>query len=333
VVTGRIVDSETGNPLENAIVFLANTPVGSSSGKDGTFRILYIPIGQFELVVSCIGYKRQSISLNIVKPESLYYEIRLQAQPIPTGGVEILGKRPEGLKPDQYTFFPKESPNTYCIYGAGSSMPVGIFFADSAFYMYALDTAIVDSEKYIRLWLLYLNLSQRPYDFDPMKCAKLHMSGKKSTYKDVSPDAPERILTVVRKQDAMDSISKTIAPQLKKLATLQTEFQWEEWWTGTLGESGMHPRPFARKPFIFAPSSKGTLSSGLYEILTNSLNDGILKRYSVFPENSVNGYIYFPFPGLNWKVTASGFPEATEYVYTVEVITQNGSKYIEFEPH
>lgn len=303
------------------------------------------------MVIARVGYNREAINLDVTKPESLYYEIKLKPQPVRTGGVEVYGERPAELKPNPTLFLPKESPETYCIYGAANTMPIGIFFSDSAFYMYSLGTAIVDSEKYIRLWLLYLNLSQMPYDFDPLKCTKLHMSGKRTSYKDVSPDAPERMLTVVKKTDAMDLISKTIRSQLQTLAELQTHFEWEDYYADVLqthtvpinwakegAEGFIRPQQFgpSRKGSFFlhfGSSRKGSLSANLYAVFEKSLNDGILKRYAVFPDNSVNGFIYFPFPGLNWKATASGFPEAVEYVYTVEIITQSGSKFIEFVPH
>lgn len=337
IVAGKILDSETGNPLENAIVFLANTPIGTSSTNDGTFRISFIPVGVFQMVIARVGYDREIINLDVAKPESLYYEIKLQPKPVRTKEIEVVGKRPEGLKPEQYTFFPKETPNTYCIYGVDSSLPIGIFFSDSAFYMYALDTAIVDSEKYIRLWLLYKNLSQTLYDFDPLRCTKLHMSGKNRSYKDVSPETPERMLAVVKKTDAINLISKTIGSQLRTLAARQTEFEWEDYYADVLRTHTVPPNWVKEGAFIrplrFSPSRKSSLSSNLYSIFGKSLNDGILKRYTVFPDNCVNGLIYFAFPGLNWKATASGFPEATEYVYTIEIITQSASKFIEFEPH
>ena len=77
----------------------------------------------------------------------------------------------------------------------------------------------------------------------------------------------------------------------------------------------------------------GINPNSLFGIFSNALNSGILDRYKVYPGSGVHGFIYFPFPGLNWNATASGFPQAAEYVYTIEIITQNGSKYIDFEPH
>jgi len=330
VVTGRIIDSETGNPLDNAIVFLANTPIGTSSASDGTFIIASVPVGVFQMVIARVGYERELVNLDVTKPESLYFEIKLQPKPVRTKEVEVVGKRPEGMKPEQYSFFPKESPNTYCIYGAGSSMPIGIFFSDSAFCMYALDTAIVDSEKYIKLWLLYKNLSPLPCDLNPIKCTMLHIHGKKDSYRDIRSEPSSVMLAKVNKESAVTKITEDIGNVLRGLAVVQTASVFDESLFDIWGRTGR------RIPHIhgrFAPSTEGSLSADLYSIFTLSLNDGVLKRHTVFADNSVNGYIFFAFPGLNWKATATGFPEAAEYVYTIEIITQSGSKFIEFVPH
>jgi hypothetical protein len=330
VVTGTIIDSETNNPLENAIVFLANTPIGTSSANDGTFRIAYVPVGDYQMVISRVGYERELVNLDMTKPESLYFEIKLQPKPVRTKEVEVVGKRPGGMMPESYTFFPKESPNTYCVYGAGSSTPIGIFFSDSAFYMYALDTAIVDSEKYIRLWLLYKNLSQTPYDLDPMKCAKLHMHGKLYSYKEILPASSSKMLVSLDNENLKKEANERIGKILSAFATIQTSSaDLEEYFI----RWAPNPGAFAWVHGKFGPSTKGSLSADLDTIFSTSLNSGVLRKYEIYPNNSVHGYIYFPFPGLNWKATASGFPEAAEYAYTIEIITQNGSKLIEFVPH
>jgi hypothetical protein len=92
--------------------------------------------------------------------------------------------------------------------------------------------------------------------------------------------------------------------------------------------------PFMYSHGKFTPSRKGSLSANLYTIFSGSFNSGILKRYTVYPYNSVNGYVYFPFPGLNWKSSRSSFPEAAEYNYKIELIIPTGERRtIEFVPN
>ncbi|MDI6767240.1 MAG: carboxypeptidase-like regulatory domain-containing protein, partial [Bacteroidota bacterium] len=346
VLSGRISDIESGDPLENVIVFLSNTPIGTSSGKDGIFRIASVFTGEYEMVISRVGYERQIITLKVVKPESLYFEIKLQPQPVRTKEVEIIAEAPEDVKP---FFFPKDNPGMFCMYGKVSTIPIGVFFADSALYMYTLEPVVLDSVKYIRLWLLYKNLSQTQYDFNPRKLLKLHMKGKTYSIKEIPPDLPSAILPLIDTQQIISRITETVGSSLEALATKHTLFINEQSHFELLLalENLLKKEKTTRygyiikqkiktendKPLKYYPSTNGSFSSRLYTIFQNSVNVGIMKRYLVFPENSINGYIYFPFPGLNWKATGDWFYEAAKYTYELELITPNGSKIITFTPH
>src|SRR5689334_12715466 len=139
-VSGRITDADSGKPVEGAIVFLPNTPLGISSGNDGRFTITNVPAGTYQLAVSHIGFKEKIMSVRIANGDSLSYEIKLETEPVRMSEVEIPGKRFEETTPSPgypYHFFPTPGPNTYCMYVTGPSMPIGIFFSDSAFYMYS----------------------------------------------------------------------------------------------------------------------------------------------------------------------------------------------------
>jgi len=318
IVTGKISDVETGNPLENVIVFLTQTPFGSSSDKDGKFRIANIPPGNYEMVISRTGYERQIISLQITATDSLYFEIKLQPFPVQIKGIEILADRPKVVqKKYQPLFFPRESHNTFCMYGVGSSIPIGICFTDSAFYMYSIEPAIIDSEKYIKLWQLYKNLSQTKYDFDPMKCLKLHVYGKNNSYKDILPVNQSKIMDKIENQNAKRKIYEIMGEPLQKITTQQIKIL-----SHFIADWG-----------VDVPLRGGVSPKVLNDIFQNSVNQGILKRNIIYPDNSVNGYVYFPFPGLNWKATETWIYEAAKYEYELEIITPNGSRKIAFIPN
>ena len=332
VITGRVLDAETGSPVENVIVFLANTPRGTSSAKDGTFRLAKIPQGTYDLVFSCVGYQRQILPLRTEKPEHRQYEIRLKPRPIQTGGVEVLGKRyGEAALKLQGLLFPRESPGTYCQYGVATSIPIGVFFADSGFYMYSLEAALIDSEKYVRLWLLYKNISRTPYDLDPMRCAKLTVRKGRYVYKDIRPDPPSRISAEAGAEKAVRTISETIGTTLQAEASIQEQL---------LGRSAGFDMASTEEERGGKSTEHDLVRAGrtlmspimLNDRFRRSVSQGVLGRNTVFPGNSVNGYMYFPFPGLSWKAKGKAFPEASEYTYKLELVIRNGSKMIEFTP-
>jgi hypothetical protein len=54
-ISGKIIATDTKNPVALANVFLANTTIGTTSKEDGSFILTDIPDGQYELIVSYIG--------------------------------------------------------------------------------------------------------------------------------------------------------------------------------------------------------------------------------------------------------------------------------------
>jgi hypothetical protein len=63
ILTGIVIDSANGTPLEGISVFLNNTTQGTVTGPEGDFR-LEIPRGDYQLIVSAIGYGTAVIEVN-----------------------------------------------------------------------------------------------------------------------------------------------------------------------------------------------------------------------------------------------------------------------------
>jgi hypothetical protein len=334
IITGRITDAETGAPLENVIAFLANTPLGASSGRDGTFKIAQIPAGAFELVLSCVGYERRTVSYRTEKPESLYYDIQLTPRPVQTKEVEVLGERPGGMKPNLTMFFPKASGDAFCVYGTGLSVPIGMLFTDSALYMYSIEPILLDSEKYIRLWVLYENISENPCTFDPFVHVKLHMKGLKSSYRNILPDPPREIQRKISNEDAQAAAEEVIGKHIQLVGEQHRISLNEEL---RVLSKYMSADITLRKQLEHYRANdilRGPLSGiSMDDILSRSVNDGILKPHIVYPGNSVHGFLYFPFPGMNWKTSTAHFEDAFAYQCEMEIQTPTGSRQIVFAAH
>ncbi len=56
ILSGTVADAETGRPLVGAHVFLHQTTVGTVTDTTGAFRMMDLPPGPQELVVSMLGY-------------------------------------------------------------------------------------------------------------------------------------------------------------------------------------------------------------------------------------------------------------------------------------
>ncbi len=62
-ITGRIVDSTSGEPMAGASVFCQNTTIGTASNKQGEFS-LDLKSGGYELIITYTGYQTREIRIN-----------------------------------------------------------------------------------------------------------------------------------------------------------------------------------------------------------------------------------------------------------------------------
>ena len=99
LITGRVVDRKTGEPLTGASVFLANTTMGVMTDADGRYRIKQIPPSAYTLIVSHIGYELHTIPVQLIRPDTLHYLTRLKPRVLDTVGVlEVTASK--SRKPD-----------------------------------------------------------------------------------------------------------------------------------------------------------------------------------------------------------------------------------------
>nr|MBN2276115.1 TonB-dependent receptor [candidate division Zixibacteria bacterium] len=69
-ITGQIVDSETGNPIIGASVYIKDTRMGAASDLDGNFIVKLVPPGTYILAVSSIGYAGITIEQVVVEEDT-----------------------------------------------------------------------------------------------------------------------------------------------------------------------------------------------------------------------------------------------------------------------
>ncbi len=77
-ISGRVFDVETERPIANANAFLAHTMLGDAGDAEGIFRISKIPAGQYELIVSVVGYEifKKTIRLPADMPVTVMVALR-----------------------------------------------------------------------------------------------------------------------------------------------------------------------------------------------------------------------------------------------------------------
>ncbi|AIZ63307.1 hypothetical protein PK28_05640 [Hymenobacter sp. DG25B] len=70
-LTGQVLDASTRQPLAFATVFLANTTHGTATDSTGHFTLTGFPGGQYEVVVSFVGYELYKRTLDLQGPTVL----------------------------------------------------------------------------------------------------------------------------------------------------------------------------------------------------------------------------------------------------------------------
>lgn len=78
---GKVVAVGMHMPIAAASIFLSNTSIGTITNDKGEFTITHFPAGRFDLVISCIGYETQIITVNSTQlPELLAITLQPKAK-------------------------------------------------------------------------------------------------------------------------------------------------------------------------------------------------------------------------------------------------------------
>ncbi len=56
MLSGRVIDSKTKQPIPFATVFLANTLIGTRASAEGYYKLINIALGKYDLTISSVGY-------------------------------------------------------------------------------------------------------------------------------------------------------------------------------------------------------------------------------------------------------------------------------------
>lgn len=87
------VKSIDGKSFPNAIIYVENTNIGTSSDFDGYFIINNVPVGKHILVASFLGYKSEKITVEVLQDESAIVELELRELSYTMPQIQVIGSR------------------------------------------------------------------------------------------------------------------------------------------------------------------------------------------------------------------------------------------------
>lgn len=94
-IAGKITDAGTGEPLMAVSVFLSGTTYGRATDKNGNYELTKTPYGQYELVVSMVGYSTEKKTVFLNENSDLIINVKLVPKEIEAAPVEVSAKRPD----------------------------------------------------------------------------------------------------------------------------------------------------------------------------------------------------------------------------------------------
>ncbi|MFZ1082321.1 MAG: hypothetical protein WAO19_10400 [Candidatus Kryptoniota bacterium] len=247
-------------------------------------------------------------------------------------------------------FEPTTTDSVYSFYQNGYALwTVG---NDSCRVVAEVELSEVAGDDYMRLWLLYYNSSGSPFLLDPLKAARLtviHNDSEATVFQNdagtsehyvVEPSGTIHQGSVVSHLD-LDTIELETTPPYKILASIDNrktvamiiqaiggtaEALQEKPTTITNTHTGeqwqLNDTKEKRDKDINETNASIENTSKIYNLYKQSVVAGILYRNTVFPKQSVTGYIYFRLP--------SRYPSIS--VLHLEIFTQNGNANFDFKP-
>jgi hypothetical protein len=333
VITGLVVDSSTAGPVVGAIAFIARNGIGSSTGADGRFVLPRVPPGEYDLVVSRVGYRRVVLRIAPGGSDTIALIVRLVPAPLEVGGVEVTaeaGNAPDGAP----IFLPDGGKNSWCAYASETEVPVGILFTETALYFYHLDTAVIGSERYIRFWLLIFNGSEEPISFDADRDIRLDLDFEGRRYRSVKPDRELASAARNGKNPRLLSANLPVERTLNVMAS-QSQFFIDDAFRFDLVASstgGYPPTPWLG--WLNPPEQPaGVNPRHLMDVYDKCEHDGVLRRYTIAQGSGVDGTVWYPMPGFDrtgpGRVPGAGLPSMCEFTLT----TPTGEERIVFSMH
>lgn len=196
-------------------------------------------------------------------------------------------------------------------------LPLGAISDDSASMMFALQPAVVNNQGYLRLWYMYKNKSSEEYLIEPMKSFEFqYVTRANNTVRyTTTPMSPLEILKSIEDTKQQKMILETIGSVLKTLATQDEDVKLSDGLTAT-------DKSEKKKEKI----------SAWYDMFAKSFSNGVLRKNTLFKDDSANGYVYFDVPSEGYPMSGEEYNNYLKsFTVKLKIKTQFGEKIVNFK--
>lgn len=94
-IRGQVTDKKTGDPLPGVNVIIEGTNMGAATDKNGNYMIINVPVGEYTLTASMIGYKKFKVEqLRVIRDQTTWLNIKLESSVLAGEEVVVTADRP-----------------------------------------------------------------------------------------------------------------------------------------------------------------------------------------------------------------------------------------------
>lgn len=104
-VVGAVLDAETREPVESALVGIEGTGFQALTNEDGRFSMLEIPAGTVTLSLQHIAYGEQAAELEVPTGATVEVEVQVTATPLPLEPIRVNVKGRRSLRLEHAGFY------------------------------------------------------------------------------------------------------------------------------------------------------------------------------------------------------------------------------------
>ncbi|MEM9327177.1 MAG: carboxypeptidase-like regulatory domain-containing protein, partial [Bacteroidota bacterium] len=89
-IQGKVTDNG-GNPIEFANIVVEGTTLGATSGTDGSYQVVNVPVGPVDLVVSSVQYETMTRKVRVSAGQTLNQDFTMTLRLTELGSVTVSG--------------------------------------------------------------------------------------------------------------------------------------------------------------------------------------------------------------------------------------------------
>ena len=96
-VKGTVIDKKTQKSLIGANVFIVGTSIGTSTDKDGKYRLPNVQLGSYKLKASYIGYQEVEVDITVTSTEDITQDFELSYVSLEGEVIEVTAQAKDRL--------------------------------------------------------------------------------------------------------------------------------------------------------------------------------------------------------------------------------------------